>query len=172
MKRWRWLVPFAVAVVIGAALYLLALSTAYSRGYGQWYLWLLIANVGVGLALLAVIVFNLWHLIRALRRSRTGARLTRRLVVLFTALAVLPVGVLFYFSIQFINHSIDSWFDVNVAHALKDSLVLSRQVLAGQTATVRLRGLVASAQIDLLLANVHRHAVQPRFTACAERYAG
>ncbi len=133
MKRWRWLVPLAVVAVVGAALYLLALSTAYSRVYSQWYLWLLIANVGVGLALLAVIAFNLWRLIRALRRSRTGARLTRRLVVLFTALAVLPVGVLFYFSIQFINHSIDSWFDVNVARALQDSLVLSRQVLASQT---------------------------------------
>ncbi|MGA7964914.1 MAG: ATP-binding protein [Gammaproteobacteria bacterium] len=134
MKRWYRLVPLAVvAVVVGALLYLLALSTGRSHAYGQWYLWLLIANVGVGLALLGVIVFNLWRLIRALRRSRTGARLTRRLVVLFIALAVLPVAVVFYFSVQFINHSIDSWFDVNVAHALKDSLVLSRQVLASQT---------------------------------------
>ena len=133
MKRWRWVVPAAVLAIVGAALYLLALSTGHSHAYGQWYLWLLAANAGVGLVLLAVIGFNLWRLIRALRRSRTGARLTRRLVVLFTALAVLPVGVLFYFSVQFINHSIDSWFDVNVANALKDSLVLSRQVLASQT---------------------------------------
>lgn len=133
MKRWRWFVPLAGLVVIGAALYLLGLSTGHSRSYGQWYLWLLIANVGVGLALLSVIGFNLWRLLVALRHSRTGARLTRRLVVLFTALAVLPVGAVFYFSVQFINHSIDSWFDLNVAHALKDSLVLSRQVLASQT---------------------------------------
>ncbi len=133
MKRWRWLVPLLGLVVIGAALYLLGLSTGHSRSYGQWYLWLLIANVCVGLFLLAVIAFNLWRLLVSLRRSRTGARLTRRLVVLFTALAVLPVGAVFYFSVQFINHSIDSWFDLNVAHALKDSLVLSRQVLASQT---------------------------------------
>ena len=133
MKRWRWLVPLAGVAVIGAALYLLGLSTGHSRSYGQWYLWLLIANVGVGLVLLAVIAFNLWRLVVSLRRSRTGARLTRRLVVLFTALAVLPVGAVFYFSVQFIDHSIDSWFDLNVAHALQDSLVLSRQVLASQT---------------------------------------
>ncbi|MGH8126996.1 MAG: ATP-binding protein [Gammaproteobacteria bacterium] len=134
MKRWSRLVPLGVvAVAIGASLYLLALSTGRSHAYGQWYLWLLIANVVAGFALLGVIAFNLWRLIRALRRPRTGARLTRRLVVLFTALAVLPVAVVFYFSVQFINHSIDSWFDVNVAHALKDSLVLSRQVLASQT---------------------------------------
>ncbi len=133
MKRWRWLVPLLGLAVIGAALYFLGLSTGHSRSYGQWYLWLLIANVCVGLFLLGVIAFNLWRLLISLRRSRTGARLTRRLVVLFTALAVLPVGAVFYFSVQFINHSIDSWFDLNVAHALKDSLVLSRQVLASQT---------------------------------------
>src|SRR6056297_1982359 len=92
MKRWRWLVPLLGLAVIGAALYLLGLSTGHSQSYGQWYLWLLIANVCVGLFLLAVIVFNLWRLMISLRRSRTGARLTRRLVVLFTALAVLPVG--------------------------------------------------------------------------------
>ena len=133
MRRWRWVAPVGVLAVVGAALYLLALSTGHSHAYGQWYLWLLAANAGVGFVLLLVIGFNLWRLIHALRRSRTGARLTRRLVVLFTALAILPVGAVFYFSVQFINHSIDSWFDVNVAHALKDSLVLSRQVLASQT---------------------------------------
>ena len=133
MTRWRRFAPLAVAVVVAAALYLLALSTAHSQLYDRWYLWLLIANAGVGFALLIVIGVNLWRLIVALRRSRAGARLTRRLVVLFTALAVLPAGALFYFSVQFINHSIDSWFDVNVGRALQDSLVLSRQVLASQT---------------------------------------
>ena len=157
MKRWRWLVPFAGVVVIGAALYLLGLSTGHSRSYGQWYLWLLIANVGVGLVLLAVIAFNLWRLVVSLRRSRTGARLTRRLVVLFTALAVLPVGAVFYFSVQFINHSIDSWFDLNVAHALQDSLVLSRQVLASQTGPYA----GVSAQAATMLANRGPEPLEP-----------
>ncbi len=126
-------VLLAALVVVAGALYLLSLSTGRSATFGQWHLWLILANIGVGFLLLTVIGFNLWRLVRALRRSRTGARLTRRLVVLFTALAVLPVGAVFYFSVQFINRSIDSWFDLNVAHALSDALTLSREALASET---------------------------------------
>jgi len=133
VKRISAVVLVAALVVVGGALYLLSLSTGHSAAFGQWHLWLIVANVVVGLFLLAVIALNLWRLGRSLRRSRTGARLTRRLVVLFTALSVLPVGAVFYFSVQFINRSIDSWFDVNVAHALQDSLTLSRKALASET---------------------------------------
>lgn len=133
MKRTSALILVAALGVVASALYLLSLSTGRSAAFGQWHLWLIVANIGVGIFLLGVIALNLWRLVRALRQSRTGARLTRRLVVLFTALAVLPVGAVFYFSVQFINRSIDSWFDLNVAHALNDALTLSREALASET---------------------------------------
>lgn len=135
--------------VVAAALYLLSLSTAHSRTFGQWHMWLIVANVAVAVGLLVVIAINIYRLIRAFRRSRTGARLTVRLVVLFTALAMLPVGAVFYFSVQFINDSIDSWFTLNEGPALHDALVLSRKALASETGPYA----GASAQAARMLSN-------------------
>jgi nitrogen fixation/metabolism regulation signal transduction histidine kinase len=133
MKRTSGVLLVAALVIVGAALYLLSLSTARSAAFGQWHLWLIIANVLVAIGLVIVIVLNIARLVRSFRRSRAGARLTTRLVVLFAALAILPVGAVFYFSVQFINRSIDSWFTLNVGSALNDALSLSRQSLASET---------------------------------------
>ncbi|MGH8427190.1 MAG: ATP-binding protein [Gammaproteobacteria bacterium] len=133
MKRISTYLFIAALAVVGVALYLLSLSTGHSMAFGQWHLWLLVANVVVGLLLIVIILINLARLVYALRRKRAGARLTARLIALFTALAVLPVGAVFYFSVMFINHSIDSWFDLSVARALSDALSLSRQALASET---------------------------------------
>ena len=58
-----------------------------------------------------------------------GSKLTLRLVLLFTLVAVLP-GVLVYgVSVQFVARSIESWFDVRVEKALEGGLNLGRTTL-------------------------------------------
>jgi nitrogen fixation/metabolism regulation signal transduction histidine kinase len=149
MKKLSTLWLIVALVVVGVALYLLSLSTGHSRTFGQWHMWLIVANVIVAIGLLVVIAINIYRLIKAFRRSRTGARLTVRLVVLFTALALLPVGAVFYFSVQFINHGIDSWFTLNEGPALHDALTLSRKALASETGPYA----GASAQAARMLSN-------------------
>ena len=51
---------------------------------------------------------------------------------MFVGLAVLPLLLVFYFSIQFINRGIDTWFDVEVEAGLDNALKLSRAVLEMQ----------------------------------------
>jgi nitrogen fixation/metabolism regulation signal transduction histidine kinase len=58
-----------------------------------------------------------------------GSRLTVRLLTMFVLLAVLPVTVVFMFSIQALNKGIDSWFDVKIEQALDDALLLGRTSL-------------------------------------------
>lgn len=149
MKRLRSWALLIVLIVVGVALYLLSLSTTRSVVFGRWQLWLIGANIGVGLLLIGLIAANLYRLYRALRQDAPGARLTRRLVALFGVLAVLPVGAVFYFSLQFIDHGIDSWFNLNLDRALGDALMLSRRALTSQT------GLYAgaSAQAARMLAD-------------------
>ncbi len=146
LRPWGLLV---VLIVVGVALYLLSLSTTRSVVFGRWQLWLIGANILVGLLLIVLIAVNLYRLYRALRQDTPGARLTRRLVVLFGVLAVLPVGAVFYFSLQFIDHGIDSWFNLNLDRTLGDALTLSRRALTSQT------GLYAgaSAQAARMLAD-------------------
>ncbi|MGH8514131.1 MAG: sensor histidine kinase, partial [Gammaproteobacteria bacterium] len=82
---------------------------------------------------LVLIALNVRQLYRDLRARRPGARLRRRMLSLFVALAVSPLLVVYGFSIDFLGRGIDSWFDVRVAQALKDALDLSRGALHQQT---------------------------------------
>ncbi len=58
-----------------------------------------------------------------------GARMTSRLVIMFVVLSVVPVSVVYYFSLQFLQRGIDSWFDVRIEQGLDDALELSRAAL-------------------------------------------
>ncbi len=51
---------------------------------------------------------------------------------MFVGLAVLPLLVVFYFSMQFINRGIDTWFNVEVEEGLENALALSRAALEMQ----------------------------------------
>lgn len=97
-----------------------------SSRFGELYSGLLIFNT-IGLLVLAfLIALNLRRLIQQLRQKIAGAKLTIRMVVIFTILSVTPVLLLYYFSLDFLHRGIDSWFDLRVEQALDNSLELSR----------------------------------------------
>ena len=97
-----------------------------SSRFGELYSGLLIFNT-IGLLILAfLIALNLRRLIQQLRQKVAGAKLTIRMVLIFTVLSVTPVLILYYFSLDFLHRGIDSWFDLRVEQALDNSLDLSR----------------------------------------------
>ena len=104
-------------------------ATHNSEQFGQMYSWLLLVNAAALVILGILVVANLVWLIGRQRKKAPGARLTARLVVMFVILAVVPVSVVYYFSLQFLQRGIDSWFDVRIEQGLDDALVLSRAAL-------------------------------------------
>ncbi len=118
-----------VTLLMLASLKLMSDATENSATFGELYSWLLLVNV-LGLIMLAgLIAANLYRLLTQLRNRVAGARLTARMVIMFVVLAVTPVLLVYYFSIQFLHRGIDSWFDVRVEQALNDALELSRTAL-------------------------------------------
>jgi nitrogen fixation/metabolism regulation signal transduction histidine kinase len=108
-------------VVMLVALWLLSLTTQQATDFDRLHDWLLGLNI-MGVALLLVVLgFNLAHLVVRYRRREPGTRLTARLVAVFSLLALVPVVLVFYFSMQFITRGIDSWFDVRIEQALEQS---------------------------------------------------
>ena len=79
-----------------------------------------------------MLIGNLSRLLRDYRNNVPGAKLKARMVGMFVGLAVLPLIVVFYFSMQFINRGIDSWFNVEVEEGLDNALALSRAALEMQ----------------------------------------
>jgi len=117
---------FALLLV---SLYLMSDATHNSERFGQIYSLLLGINA-LGLLLLGILVMaNIISLVRQHRNKAVGARMTSRLVIMFVTLSVVPVLVVYYFSLQSIQRGIDSWFDVRIEQGLDNALDLSRAAL-------------------------------------------
>jgi nitrogen fixation/metabolism regulation signal transduction histidine kinase len=76
-----------------------------------------------------LLAVKLARLVQDYRRHVPGSRLKLRTVAIFSALAVAPILVVYYFSLQFINRGIDSWFELEVSEGLKDTRALSHAAL-------------------------------------------
>ncbi len=119
----------ALSVSLLGSLILMSAAIQNSQRFGVLYSVLLVTN-GAGLvAFMTLIGMNVRRLLRQLRAHEPGARLTLRMLVIFVALAVIPVTVLYGFSLDFLRRGIDSWFDVKVGQALESALELGREAL-------------------------------------------
>ena len=90
---------------------------------------ILLISVAAICVLSLVIVGNVLQLAREYRAQVPGARLTVRMVTLLVVLTVIPLLVVYTFSLQFINRGIDSWFSLELEEGLEASLELSRSAL-------------------------------------------
>jgi len=118
-----------LSALLVIALFMMNAATQNSRLFGNVYSLLLIFNLLGLLLLVALILFNIYRLVVQFREGVMGSRLTLRLLSMITVLAVVPVVIVFTFSVHAINRGIDSWFDVKVEQALDGALLLGRLTL-------------------------------------------
>lgn len=113
-----------------AALHFISDAVLNSESLSRWFIPLLIFIVSGLIALAGVIAWNLLRLLGEYRRKAAGARLMARMLALFILLGMAPVGIVYYYSSQFLIHGIDSWFDVQIDAAMKDALDLNKASLS------------------------------------------
>jgi len=157
-RRGAWSLAVWGVVGLGALLLLLAKSVQNSSEFGRLQPWILLLNFAGVLTLTVLLVRKLWQLVRDYRNHVPGSRLTARTVIIFGALVVAPLLIVYLSSLEFLNRGIDSWFRVEVRQGLKDALVLSR-------AALDLRVEECSRQTELLarsLASRSRVEIQTR----------
>ena len=130
-----------VTLLLLLSLYLMSSATENSATFDRRYVILLGINALGLMMMVLLIAANAWRLFQNYRRAAPGARLTVRLLSMFVLIAVIPVTVVYYFSIGFLHRGIDSWFDVRIEQALDDSLELSRTAL-----DVRMRDLLRQSK--------------------------
>ena len=154
----RALVLLLAAAAVGlalVALFLLSRTAQNSDDFNRLHIVILSINVIGVLVLFMLLVGNLARLLREYRTHVPGAKLKARIVGMFVGLAVLPLLVVFYFSLQFINRGIDSWFNVEVEEGLDNALELSRAVLEIQ----KREHLYATQQVSQRLARVNERQI-------------
>jgi nitrogen fixation/metabolism regulation signal transduction histidine kinase len=112
--------------IVSILLFLLASASDSSGFFDRYYAWLLGLNAAVAVALLLLVIVSLFRLYGRYKAGKFGSKLMTRLVLLFAAIGVLPGLVIFLVSVQFVSHSIESWFNVPVEEALESGINLSR----------------------------------------------
>lgn len=123
-----WPMIFLFGLLMGS-LYLLADATKSETSFEELHNWLLPFNIFLLVIFLVLIIFSITKLITQVIKRQPGSRLTLRLLLMFVLLAIVPVGIVYSFSIWLLQEGVDSWFDVDVEHALQDSVDLSRTSL-------------------------------------------
>jgi len=119
----------ALLLLLIVSLYTIGDATSHSATFGRYYNWLLAGNAIGLVVLLVLIVVNVYKLIVQYRLKAVGSRLTTRMISIFVLLTIIPVSVVYYFSLSFLHRGIDSWFDVGIETALEDSLQLGRSAI-------------------------------------------
>ncbi|HXS51132.1 MAG TPA: ATP-binding protein [Usitatibacter sp.] len=144
-----------LCVVAGAALvYLMSEASSNSALFAHNIPLLLGLGGGLALGLMALIVYQLLLLRRKLRERVFGSKLTLRLMAVFTLMALIPGGLVYAISFQFLQRSIESWFDVRVDESLKGGINLARSALENslkdlsQKADAMAHALATSQAID------------------------
>ena len=119
-----------ICVLAGALLlYLLASASANTDLFSRNYYGLLALAGLLALSLALLVGYQLWQLRGKLKAQIFGAKLTLRLALFFTLIAILPGLLVYAVSVQFLGKSIESWFDVRVEKALEGGLNLGRSAL-------------------------------------------
>ena len=114
------------------ALLLLSQAAQNSENFDQLANSILWINILCLLVLMVLLVGNLGKLYRDYRHNVPGSKLKARMVGMFVGLAIIPLLIVFYFSMQFINRGIDTWFNIEVESGLDDARTLSRNALGVQ----------------------------------------
>ncbi|PXW29565.1 multi-sensor signal transduction histidine kinase [Paraburkholderia caballeronis] len=136
-----------VALTATLLLVLLAAASANTEFFDRYYGWLYVANIAVALIFLLVVAALVVVIAVRLRRGKFGTRLLAKLAFFFALVGVVPGGIIYIVSYQFVSRSIESWFDVNVETALTAGLNLGRGMLDASLSDLQTKGRLMSEQI-------------------------
>jgi len=91
---------------------------------------LVFALININVILLLLLIYlttrNLVKLLFERKKKIMGARLRTKLVLAFITLSLLPTIILFFVSVQFINTSIEYWYNLPIERSLNNSVEVSQ----------------------------------------------
>ncbi|RZL30760.1 MAG: PAS domain-containing sensor histidine kinase, partial [Rubrivivax sp.] len=135
-SRWGWVITLVTLTgVAGVLAFVLTVGTTSERGFFErHYDWLYWVNVAVAAVLTLIILTAAVSLVVRVRQGRFGSRLLFKLAGIFALVGVVPGVMIYAVSYQFVNRSIENWFDVRLASALEAGLNLGRGTLDAMVA--------------------------------------
>ena len=140
----------ALLALIGLSCVLLFLLVSASQNtvfFEKYYTVLLYINTFVMLVFMGMVGALLYQLYRNAKRKKYGVKILSKFALALGLTGVLPGILIFAVSVQFLHHSVDSWFDVRVERALDSGLTLGREVLENFQSNLLVKARKISAEI-------------------------
>jgi nitrogen fixation/metabolism regulation signal transduction histidine kinase len=133
--RARWAAGVAIGAMVAIVLVLLFLleqATGDRAFYERYYEQLFAVNMAAVALLCLIIGWGVYRLVARWRHGKFGSRLLIKLAAIFALVGVAPGVLIYVVSYQFVERSIESWFDIKVEGALQAGLLLARTSLETQ----------------------------------------
>jgi len=135
------------AALAGVLLFLLATASGNTTLFTQHYPLLLGLNAALAGLLAALVAWQMRSVWRKYRERAFGSRLTVRLLLLLSVMAVVPGVLVYTVSVQFLSKSIESWFDVKVDAALEGGISLGQAAIDQRLADLQMRARAIAAEL-------------------------
>lgn len=124
------------------------LELKYAGDDSYFFLALFNFNLLLVLAVLFLVFRNILKLILERRRKVFGSKLRTRLVLTFISFVIVPVALMFLFSIRLVQTSVDFWFRDQVDTAVQQALQLSENIYETIEQDMRRTGWTVMNQIS------------------------
>lgn len=149
VRRNLTLVLIAFATISAIYTYVSLTGSATPLGIKPKRVWtLLFINTGLLVALMGVIAFRIFRLWQAIRSHSAGSKLQKRIVVLFSVVAITPTIIVLIFSALFFNLGIQTWFNERVQTAVDESLAVAEAYLAEHKENIRADALAMAGELN------------------------
>ncbi|MBQ0929228.1 sensor histidine kinase [Ideonella alba] len=126
----RWGIALLLTASLGLVLaFVLSLLAQGPTRYERHFVWLFWINVAAAALLVVVLAVTATRLALRMRSGKFGSRLLLKLAAIFALVGVVPGGVIYTVSYQFVSRSIEAWFDTRVDDALRAGLALGKGTL-------------------------------------------
>ncbi|HTP61598.1 MAG TPA: ATP-binding protein [Burkholderiales bacterium] len=135
------------AALAGVLLFLLATASGNTTLFAQHYPLLLGLNAALAGLLAALVAWQMRNVWRKYRERAFGSRLTVRLLLLLSVMAVVPGVLVYTVSVQFLSKSIESWFDVKVDAALEGGISLGQSAIDLRLADLQMRARAIAGEL-------------------------
>jgi two-component system nitrogen regulation sensor histidine kinase NtrY len=147
-KLLTWLLTLAALCSAVATFYTITSGDNLLGPDPQAVIRLILGNMLFLCFLLILVVNRVVSLWRAVKNSAGTARLQRRILVMFSALTILPAVVVSLFAILVFHMGIQSWFNQRVSTALEESVLVARSYLREHRAILRSDAIALAADLD------------------------
>ena len=159
----------ALSILTGLATYTILTGLTPVKPTPRIIVWLLAGNLLLVLAMVTMILWQVWSLVSARRKQEAGAGLHIRLVSLFSVIAALPALIVAAFAAVTLDRGLDAWFSERTRSIVDSAVTVAEAYIRDSAETAR--GDVAAIAADLNQQKAMFDNDRPAFVRRVARHA-